>query len=77
MQHVGRWTVAGQETDHTACRQMYRGLIDGQERQGRRWIIQHVGRYTETGQEMDHAACRQMDRGRTGDGSCSMPANGQ
>ncbi len=52
---------AGQEIDHTACRQMDRGRAgdrsysmpaDGQ-RQGRRWII-HAGRWTEAGQEIDH-----------------------
>jgi hypothetical protein len=25
MQHAGRWTEAGQEMDHAACRQMDRG----------------------------------------------------
>ncbi len=55
MQHAGRWTEAGQEMDHTACRQT--------DRKGK--------------QEMDHAAYRQMYRGRTGDGLCSMPADGQ
>jgi hypothetical protein len=68
MQHAGRCIEAGQEMDHAACRQIYRGFIDGQERQGRRWIIQHVGKWTEAGQEMDHIACLQMYRGRTGDG---------
>ena len=72
MQHAGRCTEAGQEMDHAACWQMYRGragdgscsmLADGQ-RQGRRWIMQHAGRWTGAGQQMDHTACRQMDRDR-------------
>jgi hypothetical protein len=56
MQQVNRRTVkAGQESDHSACRQM--------DRKGK--------------QEMDHSACRQMFRGRTGERSCSMPADVQ
>jgi hypothetical protein len=39
--------------------------------------MQHAGRWTGAGQGMDYTACRQMDRGRTGDGSYSMPADGQ
>jgi hypothetical protein len=27
IQHAGRWTEAGQEMDHTACRQMDRGRV--------------------------------------------------
>ena len=87
IQYVGRCTEAGQEKDHTACPQMYKGkagdgscsmLADGQ-RQGSRWIIQHAGRWTGAGQQIDHTACRQMNRGsagmdrksRTGDGTGS------
>jgi hypothetical protein len=39
--------------------------------------MQHAGRWTEAGQEMNHTAYWQMDRSRAGDGSYSMPADGQ
>jgi hypothetical protein len=85
MQHAGRWTEAGQQMDHAACRQMDSGRAaegsysipaDGQ-RQGSKWIIQHAGRWTAAGQQRDHTAFRQMDRARAADGSYSMLADGQ
>ncbi len=85
MQHAGRWTEAGQEMDHAACRQMDRGraaegsysIPANEQGQGSRWIIQHAGRWTGAGQQRDHTAFRQMNRGRAADGSYSMPADEQ
>jgi hypothetical protein len=95
MQHASRRTVkvSRRWIMHAACLEIYRGIIDGQERQGRRWIMQpagrwtgkasrrwimqHAGRWTEAGQEMDRATCPQMDKGKAEDGSYSMPAGRQ
>ncbi len=64
MQYAGRWTAAGQQMDHTACRQMDKG----------REIVQAVGGEIDNWarQLMHQAAGWQMDRkSRTGDGTDS------
>jgi hypothetical protein len=57
--------------DHAAYWQMYRGIIDGQERHGRKWIMQHAGRCKEVGLEMDCACIMPADvQWQAGDGLC-------